>query len=288
LFVPGNRDSYVDPARASGADAIVFDLESAVPYGEKERARDIVGATLEKHGGEGPGLFVRISDARSDHQALDLDAVVVAGLGAVLLPQVVGVDDVRRLDDRLSELEAARGLPPGAILIDPLLETPQALYAAYDLAQCSPRIAYMGAGISRQGDIVRTLGYRWTRRGLETLYFRSKVLLEVRAAGVPFPLSGMWGDVADLDGLRELADQTRDIGYAGMMVIHPSHVPIVNEVFSPTAADIELWRATIAAMAEAERDGRGAIRLRGELIDEAHVKTAEQGLDQARRFGLVP
>ncbi|HEX7096190.1 MAG TPA: hypothetical protein VF183_09920, partial [Acidimicrobiales bacterium] len=116
---------------------------------------------------------------------------------------------------------------------------------------------------------------------------RSKVLVDVRAAGVPNPLSGMWGDVADLDGLARFAQQTAQLGYEGMMVIHPTHVPVVNEIFSPTAEDIEEWSAVIAAMDDAAADGRGAIRFRGQLIDEAHVKTAHQGLARARAFGLV-
>jgi citrate lyase subunit beta/citryl-CoA lyase len=131
------------------------------------------------------------------------------------------------------------------------------------------------------------MGYRWTPLGLETLYFRSKVLLDVRAAGVPNPLSGMWGDVEDLVGLRALADQTRDLGYAGMMVIHPTHVAVVNEVFSPAEDDVVLWREILTAMGEAAGRGRGAIRLRGEIVDEAHVKTAQEGLARAREFGLA-
>jgi citrate lyase subunit beta/citryl-CoA lyase len=237
----------------------------------------------------GPAVFVRVNDSHANHELLlgDLDAVVGPGLAGVLLPQVRGVEEVVRLHDALTALEAARGMPTGSVALMPLMETPQALYAAYQIATCVPRIAYMGAGISRRGDIARTMGYRWTPEGLETLYFRSKVLLEVRAAGVPNPLSGMWGDVADLAGLRRLADQTRDIGYEGMMVIHPTHVPIVNEVFSPSADDVERWREILAAMTEAIGEGRGAIRLRGEVVDEAHVKTAEQGLARAARFGLA-
>jgi citrate lyase subunit beta/citryl-CoA lyase len=96
----------------------------------------------------------------------------------------------------------------------------------------------------------------------------------------------MWGDVADLEGLRRLADQTRDIGYEGMMVIHPTHVPIVNEIFSPSADEVQRWREIVTGMAEGLREGRGAIRLHGEVVDEAHVKTAEQGLARAARFGL--
>ena len=286
LFVPGNRAAWMSKAVASGADAVVFDLEGSLPAGDKDDGRRQVREVIENASADGPAVFVRVNDSFGGEMSADLDQVVVAGLAALLVPQVRGADEIRRLDEALTDLEQKRGLPINTISIDPLMETPQALFGAYEIATCSPRIAYMGSGISKRGDIARTMGYRWTPEGLETLYFRSKVLLEVRAAGVPNPLSGMWGDVADLDGLRRLANQTRNIGYEGMMVIHPTHVPIVHEVFSPTAEEILKWQETIEAIEAAQRDGRGAIRLDGEVADEAHVLTAKQELARARRWGL--
>ncbi|MGH9211674.1 MAG: HpcH/HpaI aldolase/citrate lyase family protein [Acidimicrobiales bacterium] len=288
LFVPGNRADWVDSARASGADAVVFDLEDSVPSSDKDRARAVVRAAIDEHGRQRPALLVRVTET-SDSVGLraDLDAVVAPGLTGVLLPQVVGVHDVVALDRLLTERERAAGLARGAVVVDPLLETPQSLLDAHAIATCTPRVAYMGAGVSRRGDIARRMGYRWTPQGLETLYFRSKVLLEMRAAGVPNPLSGMWGEIADLVGLRSFADQTRDLGYAGMMVLHPTHVAVVNEVFTPDAHEVALWQEILVAMEEATRAGRGAIRLRGEIVDDAHVKTARDGLARATAFGLV-
>ena len=286
LFVPGNRASWMGNAVASGADAVVFDLEGSLPSADKEVGRRQVREVIDAAEPGGPAVFVRINDSFGGLLAADLDVVVADGLTGVLVPQVRCADEIRRLDEQLSMLEEQRGLAPGSILVDPLMETPQALYAAYEIATSTPRIAFMGSGISRRGDIARNMGYRWTPEGLETLYFRSKVLLEVRAAGVQNPLSGMWGDIADLDGLRRLADQTRNLGYEGMMVIHPSHVAVVNEVFSPTLDDVQRWHDTIAALDAAQRDGRGAIRLHGEVVDEAHVLTARHELAKAARFGL--
>src|ERR1700722_3273487 len=128
----------------------------------------------------------------------------------------------------------------------------------------------MGGGTSRQGDLARSLGYQWTAGGTETLMMRSWVLMNVRAAGVAYPVSGMWSVLDDMDGLRAFAKQTRMLGYTGIMVINPSHVAVGNEVFTPTAAD-----------------GRGAIRFHGELLDEAHVKTAELGLALASRLSVA-
>jgi citrate lyase subunit beta/citryl-CoA lyase len=278
LFVPGDREDRLAKARASGADAVIADLEGAVTAAAKGRARDIVGRELDRAATGGCPLFVRVGSTTSGQMVNDLAAVVRPGLAGVLLPQVVGADDVRLLETHLDRLERERGLPEGSIIVQPLLETPQSIRDAYELACCSPRIAYMGAGISRQGDIARRMGFRWTAEGLETLFIRSKVLLDVRAAGIAYPLSGIWGEIADLEGLRAFAEQTLSLGYTGMMVIHPTHVAPVNEVFTPSADDIAQWREILAAMAAAEAEGVGAIRLRGRVIDEAHVHTARHGL----------
>lgn len=277
LFVPGNRKGWVAKALATGADAVVVDLEGAVPPGEKARARALTREAIAEHGGVGR-VFVRTTSARSGSMEDDLDAVVRPGLAGVLLPQVVDETDVATLSEALDHLEPQRGVTPGSVLVDPLLETPTSLHRAYQLAIASPRVAHMGAGVSERGDIARRMGYRWTPGGLETLFFRSKVLLDVRAAGVPHPLSGIWGEIDDLGGLRAFAEQTRAIGYEGMMVIHPSHVGVVNEVFTPTAAELDYWRELLEVMEQAHREGRGAVRFRGELIDEAHVETARAAL----------
>ena len=159
--------------------------------------------------------------------------------------------------------------------------------SAYEIARASARVAYMGGATSRAGDLTRSLGYRWTPEGKETLFLRSKVLVDVRAAGVANPLSGLWGAVDDSDGLLAFARQSRDLGYEGLMVIHPSHLAIVNEIFSPAEDEIAEWRRIIEAMQAAEEEGRGAIRLEGRLIDAAHVVTARQGLARARALGVI-
>src|SRR4030095_13514463 len=103
-------------------------------------------------------------------------------------------------------------------------------------------------------------------------------LVDVRAAGVPNPITGLFGRVDDLEGLRAFALHSRDLGYEGLMTIHPSHVPMVNAVFSPSAEDLAEWRRIVDAMAEAERRGEGAIRFDGRLLDAGHPKTGRPQL----------
>ena len=118
----------------------------------------------------------------------------------------------------------------------------------------SPRVSHMGGALSRFGDIHQALGYRWTAEGEETLFLRSKVLVDAKAAGIRYPISGMWGGALDdLDGLRAFATSLRNLGYYGMMLGSAEHVPLVHEVFTPTAEEIAYWRELDELAAEAER-----------------------------------
>lgn len=287
LFVPGSRGEWFRKAPDSGVDAIALDLEASVARSELARARGAVRDFLDEFSGQRPMLFVRVSNVRSDDVGPDLEAVVCEGLDALMLPRIMSATDVHAIDARVAQIERRRGLPIGSVPFCVLLETAAAIRTAYEVAISSPRIVYVAAGASPRGDVARSLGYRWTPEGLETLYIRSRVILDVRAAGIQYPIGGIWVDVEDLDGLRRYANQTRDLGYTGMMVIHPSHVPVVNEVFSPTSEEIATWRQVIEAMENAEREGLGAIRMGGQLVDIAHAETCKEKLAFAEKLGIA-
>jgi citrate lyase subunit beta/citryl-CoA lyase len=123
---------------------------------------------------------------------------------------------------------------------------------------------------------------------VESLYLRSKIVLEARAAGIAHPISGIWTDIEDLEGLRAHATLNRQLGYRGEYVIHPSHVPIVNEVYTPSAEEVDYARGILEAMGAAERAGSAGVRFRGELIDYAHVRTARETLALVERFTAAP
>ncbi len=277
LFVPANRADRMQKALASEADGVVFDLESAIPRGAAAEARANVRHALEGHSSDKAAVFVRVSAVGTDDFAPDADACRHPSLTTLMLPQVTGPEEVATADAALEGIEAR---------IMPLVETASAVRLAYELATASERVAYMGGATGRHGDLGRSVGFQWSPEGTETLYLRQKVLIDVRSAGVPNPLSGLWGTVDDLDGLAGFATQTRQLGYEGMMIIHPSHIPIVNQTFSPTAEEIEGWRQLIAAVEEHEAQGIGAFRHQGRLIDHAHLLTAQQQLSRASRLGL--
>lgn len=297
LFVPGSEADEVRRAEQHGADAVVIDMEEPrTPYSEEDRdrtrhsLREFFAGSIA---GGGPRWFVRVQAPESGQTLKDLRAVCGPALAGVLLPKVRGPQDVYRLEGLLNCIEVEAGLPLGYIGIYPILETAEALRTAYDIAIASTRVQYMGGAISRFGDIYQALGFHVTAGGSETLFLRSKVLLDARAAGVRYPVSGMWcGDTDDLDGLRDWAAELRNLGYYGMLLSEPSHVPVVNEVFTPTADQVNYWKD----LDRLERQASGGDGNRvlygdpnsgeGHVVHPAHVGSARMNLEWARGLGI--
>ncbi|MCG5220832.1 HpcH/HpaI aldolase/citrate lyase family protein [Streptosporangium sp. KLBMP 9127] len=279
LFVPGNRTDWLSKAAAAGADAVILDLEDAVPSADKKAAREQVAAAVAES--SDMAMFVRINPLDGWAAAEELRAITHARLSGVVLPKVRDPSDVRLADRMLTWCEREHGLAEGHIALVPLLENAYALRAAYDIARAAPRVAYLGAVTGKGGDVERAIGYRWSPSGRETLALRSRVLLEVRAAGVPCPVAGLWTTIGDLDGLRAFAEQNRSLGYEGMVAIHPSHVPVINDVFSPGPDDLARYARLVAAVEEAQARGAGAITFEGEMVDEAMAARAHAALRNA-------
>jgi len=176
----------------------------------------------------------------------------------------------------------------------PILETANGLRLAYEIAMASPRVAYMGGAVSRFGDIHQAVGYRWTAEGQETAFLRAKVLLDAKAAGIRYPISGMWGGASDdLPGLTRFAETLRAEGYYGMMLGNPDHVPRVHSIFTPNEEEVAYWSDLVRLGDEAARTGVGPILYgdpnqgEGHEVHLAHVESARLNLEWARALGLT-
>jgi citrate lyase subunit beta/citryl-CoA lyase len=286
LFVPGNKEDWMRKAPQYGADALILDLEDSVPPEGKAEARLLVNKMLNELGPVGQTLIVRVNRLETGLTGDDLEAVTCPYLYAVMLPKVEAPGEVAEVDVLLKFFERRTGIEEGQVLIDPALETAQGIRRAYEIAIASPRVAHMGASGGKGGDTARSIGFQWTPEGMETLFLRSKVLVDSRAAGVPYPVSGGWMDIHDLDGLRAAAQQAKGLGYTGMTLIHPSHVPVVNEVFTPSSEEVAHWRGLVKAMEERRAQGGAAVTYGGDMVDIAHEETARAMLEMARKLGV--
>ena len=294
LFCAGDRRDVLDRGWESGADAMVVDLEEPrTPFPEPARveARELVREWVSSRGPGGPVVFARVQPWSTGQTLKDLRAVI--GVRGILVPKVHGPADMHAADALVGCMEVDTGLPFGQTWLYPILETAQALRLAYEIAVASPRVAYMGGAVSRFGDIHQALGYRWTAEGRETLFLRSKVLIDAKAAGIRYPISGMWGgDRDDEAGLRRWCTELRDLGYYGMMLGDAVHIPVVHERFSPTSDELAYWQDLDRLATEAEASGQGPIiygdanQGEGHVVHIAHVGSARKNLEWARGLGV--
>jgi len=273
LFVPGHKPSWVSKAVKAGADAIVLDLEDSVPSSEKSLARGLVADSVKDAGVD---VFVRPNALSTRLMGADLEAVVVEGLTGLFLPKIEKATDVLQVDALVDHFETRNGVS-GLEYILPI-ETVKAIQNCREIARASPRIGAMIGPTAEHADIAREVGFEWTPEGLETLYLRSRVLLACREAGL-HALTGLWEDLANLDGLAEFAKAGRRLGFRGMIAIHPSHVPVINETFTPSAEEIAFYRGLVEAYEEGARRGEGAVRYGRVHIDKAHYDKARQFLE---------
>lgn len=284
LFVPATRPQWLERAACSPADALVVDLEDAVPEGEKARARAVAESHVHSLIAAGRDVFVRINPVTSSHWLEDLRAVVQPGIVGVAVPKVYRPGEVGAIAQALSALEAERGMGPGVVDIQPLLETALGMHDAFAILSASCRVRSCFAGSARDGDANRELGFRWSRGGEETFVLRSTLLIEARAAGVAYPISGTWVDIADLEGLAAFAGESAALGYTGMYAIHPAHIEVVNRAFTPTEEEIERYRSIVAEFEAAERAGHGAATFEGGMIDAAMAAQAREFLHFAEQL----
>ena len=282
LFVPGHKPAWIDKALAAGADCLVLDLEDSVPADLKAGARQTVADSIRAVREKDPrvGLFVRVNPLDTKLTGADLEAVVVPGLTGVFAPKISTATDVLRYDALLDHFEQRNGVG-GLEYIVPV-EMIGAIQNAREIALSSPRVGAMIGPTAEHADIARAVGYQWTPEGEETLYLRSRILLACREAGI-HPLTGLWERLEDLAGLKAFAAKGRQLGFRGMIAIHPSHVATLNEVFSASAEDIAFYEGLAKAYEAAAADGTGALRYRGLHIDKAHYDKAVEWLDRAAR-----
>ena len=281
LFVPAHKPSWAPKALASGADCIVVDLEDSVPEHLKESARETarqILADLRKESSR-VGLFVRPNALDTKLAGADLEAVVGPELNGLFTPKIRNATDVLRWETLIDWFETRNGAD-GLEMIVPV-EMVDAINNALEIAGASPRVGAMIGPTSQHADIARAVGYRQSREGSETLYLRSRILLACRQYGL-HPLTGLWEDLEDLEGLRAFADYGLQLGFRGQILIHPSHVPVVHEVYTPSDEEVAYHKELVATVEKAIAEGHGAVRFRGTHVDIAHMEKAKDWLAHAR------
>ncbi|MDX2313401.1 MAG: CoA ester lyase [Gammaproteobacteria bacterium] len=271
LFVPANNGRFIEKAHTRGADGIILDLEDSVPVGERLQARRALmdSAALAARGGA--DVLVRIN-AEPDESAADLDAAVHPGVRALLVPKVEDPEALCALSDQVARREAQRGRVSGGVGFVVLVESAAGLLRAEAIARAEPRTLALELGGE---DFALSTGML---PDAETLAVpKQMVLYAARSAGlIPLGILGSIADYADLDAYRITAQRSRRFGFEGAACIHPSGVPILNDVFTPTAAEAAHAQRLVDTYADAQRAGSGAVSVDGKMIDVPIVERARQ------------
>jgi citrate lyase subunit beta/citryl-CoA lyase len=283
MFVPGNRERMIQRALGlggfdpSGLDVAILDLEDGVPPDSKDEARRMVASVLNM---TSQSLrFVRMQHAVGDAAEADLDAIVRPGLAGVVAPKVRRPEEVEWLAYELEMREARAKVTPGSVWIVASIEGAAALIEAPRIAKASDRLIGLMFGSE---DFALDLGLPAKREGeaADMLYPRSAMVIAAVSAG-KIALDGIWPAIHDAAGLRADSLRARRLGFSGKTLIHPDQIAIVNEIFSPSAAELDEARRIVHAFDEAVARGDGAVALDGRMLDAPVVDRARRVLRAA-------
>lgn len=278
LFVPGDSSRKLDKGMASGADALLLDLEDSVAPDNKPNARAVVRDYLQAHAGtaDRPRLFVRVNALDTGMTDDDLDAVMPARPDGILFPKSRHGGDVVHLDAKITAREALYDIDEGTTRILVLVtESAQALFGLHNYHGASKRLDGMTWGAE---DLSADLGAETNRneRGDYTDPYRlarAQCLIAAVAAEVA-PIDSIYPNFRDTEGLRREALEGRRDGFIGKMAIHPDQVPVINEIYTPSAESIAKAERLIEAFRAA--GNAGVISLDGQMYDQPHLKRAQR------------
>ncbi|MEA2980656.1 MAG: citrate lyase subunit beta / citryl-CoA lyase [Alphaproteobacteria bacterium] len=280
LYVPANREKFLDKALGLPADAFIFDLEDSVPASEKEHARAGVKTYAPKIADS--RVWVRVNGLETGLAESDLDAVIgVKGIAGIFLPKVEKREEVLRWDAMIGPLEKTRGLTIGATRLVLSLESALGVLNAYDMSVAAPRVASLSFGGAQDGDLNTDLGCAWSSDGPEMMTARGLALLHARAARFDTPLDGVFADVRDPQGFEKDTALSRRLGYRGRKLIHPSQIEPCNRLYAPSERELGYYARVLEAFDKALEQGSASTTVDGKMIDVAMANAARRVLSEA-------
>jgi citrate lyase subunit beta/citryl-CoA lyase len=282
LFLPGNTPNMIINGDSLGADSIILDLEDAVSPDEKDAARLLVRSAIKEMGFAGVEITVRINSIDTAYWKDDVEAIVPLRPDLIMPPKASSAADMRKLDAFIAEVERKNGIPEGTVKLIPLIETALGVERAFEIASACPRVTALFLGGE---DLTADLRCKRTKAGNEIDYARKRLVCAARAAGIDV-YDTPFTDVNDDEGIVVDAEYAKSLGFTGKSAIAPRHVRTINEVFSPTLADIEYAKMVFEAIRVGKLQGKGAVSLRGKMIDKPIVERARQTLEAAKQLGI--
>lgn len=282
MFVPGANAAMLRDAPLYGADSVMFDLEDAVSLNEKDSARTLVHFALKTFDYSAIETVVRINGLDTVG-ALDIEAMVLAGVNVIRLPKTETAQDIIDVSAVITQVEEENDLPVGTTKMMAAIESAEGVLNARDIATASDRLIGIALGAE---DYVTNMKTRRYPDGQELLFARSMILHAARAAGIA-AIDTVFSDINDTDGFIAETTRIKQLGFDGKSVINPRQIPLVNGIYAPSKAEIQQAKEVIWAIREAESKGSGVISLNGKMVDKPIVERAERVIALAKAAKLI-
>lgn len=278
-FVPGYMTKFLEKAVGFETDALILDLEDSVPHHNKQQARENVRRYLDE-GAYRQQIFLRVNSIDSGMLTPDLEWGMHENVDGFMFTKVRDERDIVYYDKLLSQLEVDKGFPDGKFTMCPLIETASAVLRAYEIATASPRMIALVFGAE---DYLHNLDGLHKEHGTSILVPRSLIVIAARAARID-PVDTPYLDIRDLDGFQREVELSRELGFSGTLIVHPTQIPVANRAYSPSEKETEEARQIIEAIEDSSKRGLGVALLDGKLIGPPMEKRARSVLQKVERI----
>ena len=284
LYGPGNNAKILSKIFDTEADAVILDLEDAVPFNQKESARNMVAeiiAEIPDHSSS--YCFVRINHPSLQLAEKEINAIVQNGLFGIRIPKVETPDDIHVVEKFLNAEEKNKNIEAQSIKMICNIESSKGIFNASNILQASDRVVGFAFGAA---DFAKDIGV-WQPNHFSFLYPKSHLVMTSSANSGQPPIDSVYANLNDESGLRESSIFAKNLGFFGRSAIHPKQVSIINEVYTPSKEEIEKAQTIIEALRQAEQESKGAVDVGGDFVDIAIVKKAEGIINLATSLGLI-
>ncbi|HEP1277798.1 TPA: citrate (pro-3S)-lyase subunit beta [Streptococcus pyogenes] len=282
MFVPGANAAMLRDAPLFGADSVMFDLEDSVSLKEKDTSRALVHFALKTFDYSSVETVVRVNGLDSCG-ALDIEAVVLAGVNVIRLPKTETAQDIVDVEAVIERVERENSIEVGRTRMMAAIESAEGVLNAREIAKASKRLIGIALGAE---DYVTNMKTRRYPDGQELFFARSMILHAARAAGIA-AIDTVYSDVNNTEGFQNEVRMIKQLGFDGKSVINPRQIPLVNEIYTPTEKEIDHAKQVIWAICEAESKGSGVISLNGKMVDKPIVERAERVIALATAAGVL-
>jgi citrate lyase subunit beta/citryl-CoA lyase len=274
LYLPASNEKALAKAKNLAADSLIFDLEDAVLPSAKELARSQLRQALERGGYGQREVVVRINALSTPWGKQDIQLLGGVSVDALLIPKVETAQDIQNAVDELAAASAPVDMPIWA-----MLETPLGVLNCREIA-AHPRLHVLVMGTN---DLAKELRIPQTpdRAGFMSSF--GQCILAARAYGVDI-IDGVYIHIKDEQGLAQVCQQGKELGFDGKSLIHPAQLALTNQIFSPSEEELQEARSILQAWEVAQHEGKGVVQVEGRLVEELHVKEAQRLLQLAKNF----